>query len=33
MLMDEGTASIRKITTGVWTGVPLMHMLPYLIYK
>ena len=33
MLMDEGTATVRKITTGIWTGVPLMHKSPCLIYK
>ena len=33
VLMDEGTATVRKMTTGIWTGVPLMHKLPYLIYK
>jgi len=33
MLMDEGTATVRKITTGIWRGVPLMHKSPYLIYK
>lgn len=33
MLMDEGTATVRNKSTGIRTGVPLMHKLPYLIYK
>jgi hypothetical protein len=30
-IMDEGTATVKKVTTGILTGVPPMYKLAYLI--